>query len=601
MPRLPPLPNTHIDAAGLIHGDDFNDSYFSRDNGLEESRTVFLSGCGLPQAWENRSSFVIGELGFGTGLNILAAWDLWNKNRPIGGILHIVTVEGFLLDADIARAAHAHWPELAQLSAQLIAKWPTRAYGAQRIWFPDDGLCITFLVGPCEDVLKLMDFEADCWFLDGFSPSKNPQMWSQAVFAQIARLSAPDARLSTYSVAGLVKSGLREAGFSVVRRPGYGSKRERLEAHLTGHSLPRATRPTSAIVIGGGIAGASLAAACARRGMTVELFDADPCGQTKASGNPIALITPRLDRGDTFEARFLRSAYLMALTTYQDMGAAFDQTGVLEVRTNAEGIERTANLAADPPLPESHLRQIDEASLLHIKSGLAYPDLVLRHLKQDANCHPIEVARVEADNGVWSALDLDGHVIATADICLIANGPAAGHFCDLGGGLRGRIGQLSWAPVDGPLPDRPISGGAYGAPFHNKLVFGATFSPWNLDDPAPEVTLASHVRNRDMLAELAPELAGKLDIDKAAGRTSLRAATVDQLPIAGAVGANEAGKYVLCGLGSRGFTTAFLSAELIVSNACGEPSPVEALIGNALAPDRFAKRAAKRGQKPAAD
>jgi tRNA 5-methylaminomethyl-2-thiouridine biosynthesis bifunctional protein len=596
MSRLPPLANTHVNDAGLIYGDDFNDSYFSRDNGLEESRTVFLQGCGLPDAWRGRSCFVIGELGFGTGLNVLATWDLWRKSRPHGAILHIITVEGYLLAPRDAQATHQMWPELKDLSDQLIAKWPTRAFGAQRVWFPADGICMTFLIGPCEDVLKRMAFRADCWFLDGFSPARNPDMWSSGVFAQIARLSAPCARLGTYSVAGAVRAGLTEAGFEVWKAPGFGAKRERLEGRFIGTASQQPTRPQSAIIIGGGIAGAAACAALQVRGLKVEIFDADPCGATKASANPVALVMPRLDRGDTGEARFFRASYLMALAAYQALENGFDRTGVIEVASDVGSQERLNNLANDPPLPSQHIEASDDVSLTHIQGGLAYPDLILAHLTQGTTRHPVAVAQLVCSDGVWSAFDQAGNSFATADICIIANGPAAGEFSDTKLYMRGRAGQLSWANVAGSIPDTPFSGGAYGAPFANRLVFGATYRDAELGAAPPPVNMAAHIQNRDGLALIKPDLAANIDLASTSGRSSIRAATPDQLPIAGRLEGESAGKYVLCGLGSRGYTTAFLCAEIIASLACGEPCPVEANIAVALSPNRFHERAKRRGK-----
>jgi tRNA 5-methylaminomethyl-2-thiouridine biosynthesis bifunctional protein len=596
MARLPPSANTHVNEQGLIYGDDFNDGYFSRDDGLEESRTVFLKGCGLPEAWSNRDCFVIGELGFGTGLNVLATWALWNQTRQSDAILHIVTVEGFLLDRAQAQAAHQMWPQLQALSDQLIAKWPTRAFGAQRIWFPDDGLCITFLIGPCEEALASMEFEADCWFLDGFSPARNPDMWSPAVFAQITRLSAPDARLGTYSVAGAVRTGLSHVGFEVARVPGFGTKRQRLEGSFKGNAKVQPARPSSAIVIGGGIAGACVSAALIKRGLQVDMFDADPCGRTKASANPVALIMPRLDRGDTNEAQFFRAGYLMALSNYHDMTEGFARTGVTEVGVDELSVGRLTDLADDPPFSTDHIARPDDQSLHHVQGGLVYPDLILKHLSQGVTRHPVAIARLEQIDGIWHAFDGAGDVLATADICVLANGPAANQFCDLNLHLRGRAGQLSWAPLDGAMPSVPISGGAYCAPFGDRLVFGATYKPVALDHAPPPVSLDAHKYNRDGLALIKPDLAGTIDLGSASGRTAIRATTPDQLPIAGALEGEGQGKYIVAGLGSRGFTTAFLCAEIVASLACSEPSPVETKIAAALSPDRFHKRALRRKQ-----
>jgi tRNA 5-methylaminomethyl-2-thiouridine biosynthesis bifunctional protein len=597
MSRLPPSANTRLDEHGLIFGEDFGDGYFSRDDGLGESQTVFLQGNNLPQAWADHTCFVIGELGFGTGLNVLATWDLWRKNRPKGGILHIITVEGFLLDVQAARAMHKRWPELAHLSDKLTARWPTRAHGAQRVWFGEDGICLTFLIGPCEDALSRMEFQANCWFLDGFSPAKNPDMWSAAIFAQIARLSAPNATIATYTVAAFVRAGLAAVGFDVQKAPGFGSKRERLIGRLAASpTKPIEQRPQRAIVIGGGIAGAGACAALIKRNIQVEQFDDDPCGRTKASANPLALVMPRLDLADTREARFFRASYLMAIDNYHQMGTSgFSQTGVLEVPDASGDAARLTSLATDPPLPSDHIQETDGQGLFHAQAGLVFPDEILRYLTRGVTCHPIAIARINCKDGLWCAYDGDDNLITSADICIIANGMAARAFCDFGLELRPRAGQLSWARLAGEALETPISGGSYAAPFGAKLMFGATYEHCDINAPFPAVTLDSHERNRDTLGAIAPDLASRIDIDSVSGRKSVRATTPDNMPIFGAVG-DQAGLFVLTALGSRGFTTAFLGAEIIASLACHEPSPVERQIGDALAPNRFILRAAKRGK-----
>lgn len=600
MPRLPPSPNIRFDNAGLLHGEDFNDTYFSRDDGLAETRAVFLAGNKLPDAWAGRTQFVIGELGFGTGLNILATWALWQQTAPAGATLHIITVEGFLLDRLSAQTAHAAWPELAPLSEKLIARWPTRSFGTQRIWFMHDRVCITFLIGPCEEMLAAMSFNADCWFLDGFAPSKNPQMWSPAVLQQVARLSNPNATIATYSVAGAVRKGLSEGGFDVQRVPGFGSKRERLEGMLSSSKqspdVAMQGKPQSAMIIGGGIGGAALCDAMARRGIAVELVDPDPCGRIKASGNPVALIMPRLDKADTREARFFRCAYLMACDHYVAMpSGCFDQTGVIEYGEDAKARARLVDLLDDPPFPETQLGGGENETLVHLAGGSAYPDAVLTHLKGQAARHPLHVDRLLFVDNHWCAYALDGTLIARADICVIAAGTGVGRLCDFGVELGGRAGQLSLARVKGTLPKRPISGGGYAMGFGERLCFGATFERWDIANEAPPpVTTVGHLHNRNLLAEFVPELASRIDLGRASGRTSIRVTTPDQLPIAGRAPGSELGLYVLAGLGSRGFTTSFLCAELIASMACGEPLPLENQVVEAIAPDRFINRKAKR-------
>jgi len=598
--RLPPAAEISFDDRGLILGDAFHDSYFSRDDGLEETRIVFLKGCGLPEAWQSQSHFTLGELGFGTGLNVLATWDLWRKTRQPGQILHFITTEAFLMAADHAAKAHAHWPELADLSARLLARWPVRAFGNQRIWFEDDGFCLTILIGPALRSLQAMDFQASAWFLDGFAPMRNPDMWSQELLQEVARLCAPGAKLATYSVAGAVRRGLEACGFNVSRQPGFGSKRQRLEAVWPGKRESPPAKPTSVLVIGGGIAGAAAGFAFARRGVRVELLDSDPCGQSKASRNPAALVMPRLDRGDTREARFFRAAYLCATSLYASLDQEiFAQTQVQELPGDDRDRMRLDDLGQNPPLPSELLSRIDKGGLLHRTGGLVYPDLLLPCLSQNATRHPVTAAALRYQFGQWQALNETGEVLAEAEVCVVASGTQLDRLVELDTELEGRVGQISLAQIDGALPETAVAGGPYAAAFHSQLLFGATFDPWDLSrTDKPDVLESGHRQNLDALSSIAPELSARINLATAFGRSSVRVAAKDRLPIAGAASlkASEEGPrfFVLGALGSRGFTTAHWLAEHIASLACGEPSPLERDVSAAVSPKRFTHRRQRR-------
>ena len=145
MSRLPPRPDLAWTPDGAPRSVTCDDVYFSRDGGLEETRAVFLAGCGLPERWAGRARFAIGELGFGAGLNALATWEMWRRTRAPGAVLHYVSIEGFPLERDEAARAHAAFPEIAALSARLLDQWPVRARGAQRLWFVEDGFTLTVI------------------------------------------------------------------------------------------------------------------------------------------------------------------------------------------------------------------------------------------------------------------------------------------------------------------------------------------------------------------------------------------------------------------------------------------------------------------------
>lgn len=272
--RLPPRPKLSWKEDGTPVDDRVGDVYYSIEDGLAESRAVFLEGCGLPDAWKDRSSFTIAELGFGTGLNFLAAWQMWRDHRPSNGWLNFVSFEGFPLDREDAARALEPWPELAELSDRLCARWPVRAQGVQQIAWPDERLTLTLHIGLIEETLPQAEFEADAWFLDGFSPAKNDAMWAENVWPELAARSKPEARVATFTVAGAVRRGLANAGFEVEKKPGHGRKRERLEARAPAYPTrtPDVSSPEIAI-IGAGISGACLARSFVDRDARVTVFD----------------------------------------------------------------------------------------------------------------------------------------------------------------------------------------------------------------------------------------------------------------------------------------------------------------------------------------
>ncbi|MFM8375623.1 MAG: tRNA (5-methylaminomethyl-2-thiouridine)(34)-methyltransferase MnmD, partial [Phenylobacterium sp.] len=146
----------------------YGDAYFGADDGLAESRAVFLGGCGLPGAWAGRRRFTVGELGFGTGLNILALLDLWRREGPAGGRLHVFSIEAHLMSREDAARALAAWPELAPLAEILISRWPEARRGYHRIELPELGAVLDLALMDAGEALAGWDGRADAWFLDGF-------------------------------------------------------------------------------------------------------------------------------------------------------------------------------------------------------------------------------------------------------------------------------------------------------------------------------------------------------------------------------------------------------------------------------------------------
>jgi tRNA 5-methylaminomethyl-2-thiouridine biosynthesis bifunctional protein len=606
---MPPAAAIAWGEDGALRARAYDDVYGSRDGALAESQAVFLAGCGLPERWRGRQRFAVAELGFGTGLNALALWALWRRTRDPGAVLHFVSVEGFPLSREDAGRALAPFTEVADLAGRLLARWPVRAFGPQRLWFEEDGFALTLLQGPVEEALGGLSGPIDSWFLDGFAPARNPAMWSAPVLQRVADLSAPGATLATYSVAGPVRRGLQEAGFTVHRAPGFGAKRERLVAGLPGCAV-ETPRPDSVLVLGGGIAGTCVVHALQRRGLVARLVCAGAGLADGASGNPAGLVMPRLNRDPGPAAGFFRAAFLAAVDFYRTCTpGAFEPCGVMQRPDSARAEVAFADLLADPPWPEPVMTGAEGGGLLHGTGGMLRPKAAIEALVRG-----VEIrfeARVEAlrwQDGVWCLLDADGTVLDQAPVVVIAAGAGIAQFA-----------QTAWLPVAlsagqvdfGPsavAPPHAVTQGAYCGPLDDGVIFGASFQ--STLSPVAATTAEATLANLERLQGLCPATRAGLDPAALRARASVRATTADRLPLMGAApdaaawaslqladGPRHPGLYVLGGLGARGLTTAPLLAETLAAALVGDPSPLSLAMQGVLDPARFLVRAVKRGER----
>jgi tRNA 5-methylaminomethyl-2-thiouridine biosynthesis bifunctional protein len=555
---------------GQLRSRRFDDLYFSKQGGLAEAREVFLKGCGLPERWHARRHFTVGELGFGTGLNILALLDLWAKTRPPGARLHIFSIEAFPLTRTDAAAAHAGFPELAALSATLLAHWPGGARGVHRLHFPGLDATLDLALLDVAEALPGWDGQANAWFLDGFAPARNPAMWSAEILAAVAAASAPGARAATYSVAAAVRQGLAQAGFALTRQPGFGHKQERLEARLPGEAAPDLL-PRVAI-IGAGIAGASLARAFRALGVGPAIFAAGPM----ASGNPAALASPRLAAGSAAGAALHAQAFRHAVRAIRGSApGAILRDGVLRLLRDGEQARGAATATSGLHDPGS-LRQLggDEAAdLLHepeapaallVADGLVVDPAQLLAAWAPQGVNPTAMASIARTPNSWQLRDAAGGVLAEADIVVIAAGIGTAVLAGLP--LRPVRGQVSTADL--PLPGMAASWGGYAIPTAEGLLIGATHQRGDAD-PMPRA--ADDAENLAALASVRPALAAALTGLTLRGHAGVRAATGDHQPVAGQL---EPGLFVLAGLGGRGFTLAPLLADHVAALALARPSPL---------------------------
>ncbi|GAB1411321.1 hypothetical protein MASR1M97_00570 [Candidatus Desulfobacillus denitrificans] len=200
---------------GAAYSESYGDTYWSLDGGLDETRHVFLSGNDLPARWQSRDRFTILETGFGTGLNFLCTWQLFRGTAPDGARLHYLSVDKHPFRAGDLQRLYGQWPELAPLGAALLERYPPLIPGFHRLHLDGGRVALTLLFGEAAEMLAQVEARVDAFFLDGFAPARNPDMWSEALFAQIGRLAAPGATCATYSAAGKVSRGMTAAGFAI--------------------------------------------------------------------------------------------------------------------------------------------------------------------------------------------------------------------------------------------------------------------------------------------------------------------------------------------------------------------------------------------------
>ncbi len=476
-----------------------------------------------------------------------------------------------------AERALAAWPELAPLAALLLAQWPGKRRGFHRIDLPESRASLDLALMEAGEALAQWEGRADAWFLDGFAPALNPDMWRDEVLQAVAARSAPGARAATFTVAGQVRRGLAAAGFEVSRAPGHGRKRERLEAVLPGRvTTPGPAGP--AAVIGAGIAGAAVRRALLALGVEVVQFEAEAPG-AGASGNPAGLVTPRLDAGLGPVARLAAQAYLRALDVYAALPRAVISRGVLQLAASERDPDRFARIAASDLFPEGALRRLDPTAASQRlgepthRAGLDQPDALSLDPREvlaswcDADLRG-RVERLEPVEGGWRLTTAAGEAQTFRTVILAAGAELARLWT--GAPILPVRGQASWIADPGPETPWAAGWGGYIAPMAAGFLFGATF---RRGETSTELTEADHQANLESLARARPELAAALAGAPLDGRARIRATTRDHLPLAGAV-PGAPGLLVLGGLGSRGLTWAPLLGEHVAALAAGAPSPL---------------------------
>ncbi|RZI77091.1 MAG: FAD-dependent oxidoreductase [Variovorax sp.] len=589
-------------ADGVPRSARFDDIYHTETGALAQSRHVFLGGCGLPEAWAGAQQWRILETGFGFGLNFLTTWAAWRADPARPRLLHFVSVEAHPVAASELMRAAAAYPELIESARALASQWDELLPGFHRLWFDDGRVLLTLCVGDVQAMLRVQRFEADSIFLDGFSPDRNPQMWSADTLKAVSRFARRGTGIATWTIARTVRDALTQNGFQVRKAGGLPPKRDCLRGVFDPAWTPRRRMPPAELVqpgrcavIGAGLAGAAVAASLARRGWQVSVFDRADRPAAGASGLPVGVLAPHVSPDDALLSRLTRAGIRAAWQQLESMlveGRDWRASGVLERRPDgdvrvppgwcADGPNRS--WPADAAQLQAARLPADTAALWHWRAGWVRPRALVDAWLAGPGIavHTgTEVTRHEASAAGWQLFDAHGASLGTFDRVVVAAGFESGRFAPLLP-LQPVRGQVEWghAATQQPMPPMPVNGDGHliaDVPDGGRMLWlgGATFDRDSID-MAPRA--ADAATNRARLARL-HRLAEALP--PGSSWAGVRCASGDRRPLVGPVPGSP-GLWVCTALGSRGLTFAALCAELLAAHWHGEPLPLPAALAKAL-------------------
>lgn len=608
---------------GDLESLDYGDVYFQRGAGFAESDYVFLQHNKLAERFAAMGprGFCVAELGFGTGMNFLLTARLFLQTAPKDAHLVFTSIEKHPIDKNMLAQIYAHWPDYADITADIIAGYPPMIAGFHTILIAGGRIRLTLCFGDVADVLPQIAGQYDAWFLDGFSPAKNPDMWREELFPQIAARTKTGGTLATFSVTGHMRRALKTLGFDVQKVKGFGIKWSMTMAQKTGEA-PRETPRRRIAVLGAGIAGCSAAYALARRGHDVTLIDRQDSLAAETSGNPIGIVYPKMtvdasNMGSLHAHGFCYTRMLCAHIALPSWRAC----GVTHMDIGAEDAERHEKMITRGGLPPEYAHH-DDAGLHEPMAGYLSPPEFCKRL---ADAFPVttlfgkETAQLRKSGDLWQVIDIAGGVIAETDDIVIALANNSARL-DIASwlplqSLRGQISYVRPTPASQSLDTVLCHDGYITPPVDGVQYIGATFQKEPV--AAPDIRPQDHAENVDKLNQHLPQLNIQLT-DVIGGRTGYRATTPDKLPMIGAAPdapqvlqdfaalrtggtmpdipvATHSGLYISTGYGAHGMTGAPLAGEIIAAMIEGEPLPIPQSLSDALAPARFLLRGLKRG------
>ena len=592
---------------------DFDDPYFSRQDGMAESDYVFVQGNRLPErfrALPAGGNFVIGETGFGTGLNCLLAAQQFLEHAPNLARLHLVSVEKHpLRKADLAKAL-AHWPALSSLAERLLAEYPAPAPGFHRLQL-HPRVQLTLLQGDALSLWPQFHHPVDAWFLDGFAPARNPDMWHPDLFVQLARLSRPGTTLATFTAAGFVRRGLAEAGFTMHKRDGFGHKRHMLVGQIDGGETRPAMAAGHILVVGAGLAGATTARALAERGCRVTVVDPDGTA-SHASGNLAGVVYSTPSAHLTPQNRFYQQSYGHALrwlrrfkfpTKPQDGNL----NGVIQHYVDERQQDKLEQAMATGAWPPELLQPYGDNAVQLLGGGYLRPARWCQLLLDHPAISQLPARVTSIEEGAPAQVTLQDGEMLSADAVVLCTAGQSQSLPGLGWlplkHIRGQVSYCQATQASRRWQQAQCHGGYLTPALDGLHCVGATFKLHEDHRHATDIDDAENLAQlKHYLPNLWQELGGE-DIQIVDRRVAFRCQSIDFLPLCGPLPVATdiphrpaQGLYLNVAHGSRGITGTPLCAELIADMICGQPMPTDQEMIDALAPARFIVR--KRKKQP---
>ncbi|MFK7795729.1 MAG: bifunctional tRNA (5-methylaminomethyl-2-thiouridine)(34)-methyltransferase MnmD/FAD-dependent 5-carboxymethylaminomethyl-2-thiouridine(34) oxidoreductase MnmC [Gammaproteobacteria bacterium] len=641
-------PQLNFNSDGIPCSQLFDDPYFSLANPLEESQHVFLDSTDVPGRWKN-THFTIAELGFGFGINFITTANAWIEKIQSNDQLHYISIEKYPVQPPDLIKCYQQLNLSCPVTESFLEQYPLPVSGFHHIELHQYNITLTLIFGEAIDCLKQCNFEADAWYLDGFSPKKNEALWSDPIAQQIHRLTRLSGTLSTYTAASEVRKSLTNAGFYIERKPGYGKKREMLIGTVTNKQARQTYKlkdkswlinshsklnSKSAMVIGAGMAGTAMSAALAKRGWHVTLIDKNDSLASEGSGNANAILMPRLSANHDTQSQLTLIGFLYSLRYFNHLknySADFNwqQCGAIQIPRDETQWKRMQIIATQESIPELLLNPVSQQQASELANcsvasegwhlplaGWLTPSqlcssLIGQYSDQINFQANIAIHSLERQGSQWVAYDNKQKEISRADTVVIANAYLANQFeqtdwCH----IQPKRGQISLIPElhCNIRPSKIICADAYiTPPINTQYVLGATFVS---ADTSIECRQSEHEENLMKLKKMIPSYVCK-DIQSLKGRAAIRAVSFDRLPVVGpvadeisfntrykdaALGSTKGhypepryhdGLYLASGFGSRGLAWIPLCSEVLACLINKEPSPISNNILNAIHPNRI--------------